>query len=237
MCHIPNIRSVMEGAQRLLKDNGVLVFEDPYTGDILQKTSYDQIYDEHVFYFSLASVSYLLKMHGFEVFDVRPLATHGGSMRYYAAREGRHVVSSRVGDLMLAEERLELDRLDTYQQLYRRVTASRTKLVSLLGDLRAAQKRVVGYGATAKSSTMLNFCRINQDLVEFISDSTPDKQGKYTPGTHIPVRSHEAFMADYPDYALLLAWNHKEEIVAKESRFREQGGKWMTYVPEVSVFR
>lgn len=235
MCHIPDIHSVVAGIKILLKPNGLLIFEDPYLGDIVQKSSYDQIYDEHVFYFSVKSISYLMEHHKLEVFDVMPLDAHGGSMRYMVGHKGARTVSEAVDKQLAQEEVIGLHRPETYHHLHQTIKKSRDDLMELLHDLKRRSKRVVGYGATSKSTTVINYCGITPDLVEFISDTTPIKQGKFSPGAHIPVRPYDEFMADYPDYALLFAWNHSAEIMSKEQNFRRSGGKWLVYVPKVKV--
>ena len=235
MCHIPYLHSVAAGIKILLKPRGVLMFEDPYLGDIVQKTSYDQIYDEHAFYFSVASVSHLFCEHGLEVIDVQPQDVHGGSMRYIISHKGARPVSAAVEAQRAKEEALGLHRRETYHALRRNIEKSRDDLMALLRDLKRQGKRVVGYGATSKSTTVTNYCGITPDLVEFISDTTPIKQGKLSPGAHIPVCPYADFQQSYPDYALLFAWNHAGEIMAKEQKFREAGGKWINYVPTVQV--
>jgi methylation protein EvaC len=235
MCHIPYIHSVFEGVGTVLKPRGVLVFEDPYLGDIVEKTSYDQIYDEHAFYFSLASVGTLAERHGLEIVDVLPQEVHGGSLRYVLARQGTRPVATSVARQREKERTLGLDRPATYDALRRRIEASREKLRGVLLDMKARGKRVVGYAATSKSTTVTNYCTITPDLVEFISDTTPTKQGKFSPGAHIPVRPYGEFVARYPDFALLFGWNHAQEIRSKEAGFRASGGKWIEYVPEVRI--
>lgn len=235
MCHIPDLHSVGEGVDRLLKPDGVLIFEDPYLGDVIEKTSYDQIYDEHVYLFSVASVSSAFGPHGLEVIDVRPQVTHGGSMRYILGRKGRHAVSAAVGRQRAHEQALGLHLPETYARFRANCEGSRDRLVALLQELKAAGKRVAGYAATSKSTTVTNYCGIGPDLVEFISDTTPIKQGKFSPGTHIPVRPHADFAARHPDYALLFAWNHQREILEKEQEFVAGGGRWILFVPEVGV--
>lgn len=237
MCHIPYLHSVAAGIGLLLKPRGVLMFEDPYMGDIVQKVSYDQIYDEHAFYFSVASVSHLFGEHGLEVIDVQPQNVHGGSMRYVIAHKGARPVLPSVAEQRAREDALGLHRSETYVELRRNIERSRDELMALLRDLKRQGKRVVGYGATSKSTTVTNYCGITPDLVEFISDTTPIKQGKFSPGAHIPVRPYSAFQEHYPDYALLFAWNHAEEIMAKEQKFRDAGGQWIGYVPKVQVSR
>lgn len=235
MCHIPYLNSVVEGIKVLLKADGVFIFEDPYLGDIVEKTSYDQIYDEHAFYFSLASISYLFEQHGLEVIEVMPQNVHGGSMRYTIAHKEEKKVSESVIKQHQKEKELGLHSSDTFERLRQNIEMSRDELVSLLTDLRQQGKRIVGYAATSKSTTVTNYCGITQDLLEFISDTTPIKQGKFSPGTHIPVKKYQEFYDNYPEYALLFAWNHTEEIMVKEKKFMESGGKWIVYVPKVRV--
>lgn len=235
ICHIPNINSIFSGVEHLLSPNGVFVYEDPYLGDIIQKTSYDQVYDEHVFFFSALSVSYLAEKNGLELVDVEPLSTHGGSMRYFIARKGSREIGSAVGKQILFEKGLKLDRMDTYVQFRKNVETSREQLMQLLNQMKNEGKRVVGYAATSKSTTVTNYCGITDKLVEFICDTTPLKQNKFSPGAHIPVKSHEHFKNNYPDFALLFGWNHAKEIMEKEQDFVRQGGRWIVYVPEVKI--
>lgn len=235
MCHIPDIVGVVRGIGKLLKPSGVVMFEDPYLGDVIERTSYDQIYDEHVFLFSAHSIQYLFRLHGMELIDVLPQKTHGGSMRYVLAHQSTYPVSTAVTQLLKKEQLLGLHRLATFDAFRKNVEQSRKDLLTLLRDLKMQGKRIAGYGATSKSTTILNYCGIGSDLIEYISDTTPIKQGKFTPGVHIPVKPYEAFQADPPDYAVLFAWNHAEEIMAKEKGFMEAGGRWIVHVPKVQV--
>jgi len=235
MCHIPYLHSIVSGIEILLKPDGVVMFEDPYLGDIIQNTIYDQIYDEHAFLFSVGSIQYLFKMYGMEVIDVEPQETHGGSMRYVIARKGVRSVSENVHKQLEKENKLGLHKLETYDKFRGNCEHSRDSLMTLLDDIKKQGKRIVGYAATSKSTTIINYCEITTDHIEFISDTTPIKQGKFSPGAHIPVRPHEDFAANYPDYALLFAYNHAREIMAKEQKFMQSGGKWVVYVPEVKI--
>ncbi|MBM3721377.1 MAG: methyltransferase domain-containing protein [Actinobacteria bacterium] len=235
MCHIPDIVGVVKGIRRVLKPTGVVMFEDPYLGDVVSKTSYDQIYDEHVFLFSALSIQYLFGLHGMDLIDVLPQKTHGGSMRYVLAHRGAYPVKNSVTELIARERAQGLDRLTTFKTFGANVEQSKRSLLILLKELKSQGKRVAGYGATSKSTTILNYCGIGLDLIEYISDTTPIKQGKFTPGMHIPVVPYETFKANPPDYAVLFAWNHAEEIMAKEKDFISAGGKWIVHVPEVRV--
>jgi methylation protein EvaC len=233
MCHIPDLPGVAAGVQRLLKPDGVFIFEDPYLGDMIAKTSYDQIYDEHVFIFSATSVLRAFAAHGLDLIDAVPQITHGGSMRYVFAPKGSRPVSPRVGDQLAKEKAQGLDRAETYRRFKGNCERSRTLLMQTLEDLRRQDKRVVGYGATSKSTTVTNYCGITPAHIEFISDTTPIKQSKLSPGVHIPVKPYTEFVRDYPDCALLFAWNHAAEIREKERAFIAAGGRWLVYVPEV----
>src|SRR5579885_1287933 len=235
MCHIPDLPGVAAGARHLLKPDGVFIFEDPYLGDMIAKTSYDQVYDEHVFIFSATSIARAFAPHGLELVDVAPQITHGGSMRYTLAPKGSRPASARVAEQLAKERAQGLDRLETYQRFKENCEHSRARLMQTLEQLRKQGRRVVGYGATSKSTTVTNYCGITPQHVEFISDTTPIKQGKLSPGAHIPVRPYDEFTRAYPDYALLFAWNHAAEIREKEQAFLAAGGRWIVYVPDVKV--
>ncbi|MDQ8706184.1 class I SAM-dependent methyltransferase [Streptomyces sp. LHD-70] len=233
--HIPYLGSVFRGVDALLAPRGVLVLEDRHLGAIMEQNSFDQIYDEHFYLFSATSVSALARLHGFALVDVEPLAVHGGSMRYTIARAGSRTPSPAVEALQDRERAQGLTDPETYQKFGDHVRRGCAELMELLERLRAEGRTVVGYGATAKSATVINYCGIGPDLLPFICDSTPAKQGRLTPGRHIPVRPPSAFSDPYPDYAVLFAWNHAEEIMAKEQEFRDAGGRWILYVPDVHV--
>jgi SAM-dependent methyltransferase len=235
MCHIPDFLSVLSGIDVLLSKKGVVVFEDPYMGAVVEKTSYDQFYDEHVFLFSLHSISYAFSLFGMEVFDVAPQVTHGGSMRYYICRKGEYQVAEAVTNLLEKEKLQGLDKIDVYLQFAKNCADSKSKLLEELSRLSKEGKKVVGYGATSKSTTVLNYCQIGPDLISYISDTTPIKIGKFSPGMHIPIRSYEDFKSSYPDVAVLFAWNHQTEIFEKEKAFRDGNGKWLFFVPQVEI--
>lgn len=235
MCHIPNLNDIAKGIARLLKPNGLLIFEDPYLGDMVKKVSYDQIYDEHVYIFSAHSVAKAFSIAGLELVDLIPQRTHGGSMRYVLAHKGSRKVSSNVIQILEEEKCLGLNNIETFKNFKLNCEASRENLRSLLKEIRTSGDVVVGYGATSKSTTILNYCNLNHEYISYISDTTPIKQNKYTPGMHIPVKSYDFFKSDMPKYVLLFAWNHADEIFEKESKFTEQGGKWIRFVPRVEI--
>ena len=235
MCHIPYIHSIYDGVKTLLKEDGVFIFEDPYLGEIIEKTSFDQIYDEHVFLFSALSVNYLANMHDLELVNVEPQITHGGSMRYTIAHKGIKIVSQNVIKLIDQEKKLGLDKKQSYLSFTDNVNKIKNDLINLLTKLKNDGKKVVAYGATSKSTTVTNYFGITPDLVECIYDTTPIKQNKLSPGAHIPVLPYDQFRESNPDYVLLFAWNHATEIMKKESDYMGHDRHWITYIPNVKV--
>jgi methylation protein EvaC len=235
LSHISYLGSVFRGVDALLAPEGVFVFEDPYFLDIVEKVSFDQIYDEHVYFFTVRSIQAAAAQYGLALVDVERISQHGGEVRYTVAREGARTPSPAIAELLDAERAADLIEWPTLQHFARKVADRADALVALLRDLKDAGKRVVGYGATAKSSTLMNYCGIGPDLVSSVYDNTPTKQGKYTPGSHIPVLGPDEFDKPYPDFALLFAWNHAAEIMARLRPFREAGGKWIMYVPDVHL--
>ena len=235
MCHIPYMHSIYDGVKTLLSDDGVFIFEDPYLGEIIEKTSFDQIYDEHVFLFSALSISHLAKMHDLELINVESQVTHGGSMRYTIAHKGAKAVSQNVTNLIEKEKNLGLDSAQAYTGFTDSVNKIRDDLIELLNKLKKDGKKVVAYGATSKSTTVTNYFGITPELVECIYDTTPIKHNKLSPGAHIPVLPYKQFRESNPDYVLLFAWNHATEIMKKESDYMGQNRHWITYIPEVKV--
>ncbi len=235
VCHIADLAQVFEGAHVLLGPRGVFMFEDPYLGDIVSRTAFDQIYDEHIHYFSLEAVTHLAARHGLQVIDALPQTVHGGEMRFVLGHVGAHPISGRVTALAAREASQGLGEIETLQGFARAVGQSRDALRALLDRLAREGRRVAGYGATSKSTTVINYCGLGPQHIEFITDITPTKIGRYSPGGHIPVRDHDAFVSHPPEYAVLFAWNHAAEIRAKEGAFEARGGRWITYVPRVEV--
>lgn len=235
MCHIPYMHSIFDGVKTLLKEDGIFMFEDPYLGEIIEKTSFDQIYDEHVFLFSALSVNYLANMHDLELVNVEPQITHGGSMRYTIAHKGIKKVSQNVVKLIDQEKKLGLDKKQSYLGFTDNINKIKNDLINLLTKLKNDGKKVVAYGATSKSTTVTNYFGITPDLVECIYDTTPIKQNKLSPGAHIPVLPYDQFRESEPDYVLLFAWNHATEIMKKESDYMANNRHWITYIPNVKV--
>jgi SAM-dependent methyltransferase len=232
--HIDDLESLLHGINRLLSDGGVFIIEVPYLLNLLNNMEFDTIYHEHLSYFAIHPLVYLFKKFGMEIVNVKQIPVHGGSVRVFVQRSPKQQ-SKNVTKLLLMEQETKLDSLETYMKFAEDVALVKKKLVKLLKALKNKKSRITGYGATAKSNTLLNYCEIGTDILDYISDTTQFKQGRYTPGTHIPIVPEEKFHEDLPDFALLLAWNYAEEILQKESKYREKGGKFILPIPEPKV--
>ena len=236
ICHIQDLDDAFKAVKNLLTPSGVFVFEDPSLLRMLERGSYDQIYDEHAHVFSVIALDNLLRRNGLKIFSVDNLSVHGGSNRIYAS----HIDSGLAGDSVrqnINEEMVfGLDQFETYEIFADRVKTSKKVLNRKLSNLTKNGKRIVRIGATSKSSTVFNYCGIDSSLIECVTDTTPAKQGLFTPGSHIPVVSRDSVNLNDYDYAFLGAWNFKEVIANKESEFVKSGGKFITHVPEVMDF-
>lgn len=237
ICHIPDMIDFASGISELIGDEGKFIFEEPYIGSMLEKTSYDQIYDEHVYIFGTLSVRSIFARAGLELVDAIPQETHGGSMRYVLMKSGKGLISKELEMILQRELSLGLDKEEPYLEFGKRCETRKLEFKSLLVDLKKQGKRVAGYAATSKSTTVLNYSDVGKDLIEYISDSTPEKQGTVTPGTHIPVISHEQMRINPPDYLILFAWNHEKEILAKETELTANGLKWIRFVPRIEILK
>lgn len=236
LCHIPDLNGLAKSLDCLLDDEGTFIFEDPYLLEIVNQLAYDQIYDEHVYYFSVSSLSRLFESQGFRLFRVQPIPVHGGSMRVFGCRAGaRRAEEASVAAQAALEQDHGLRSLAAYNAFADRVAQSRRALIDLLQSLKRDGKRLVGYAAASKGTVILNYCGIGPETLEYVCDTTPTKHGLFTPGTHIPIVPAETFAADYPDYAFVLAWNHLKEIVEKESGFTAHGGKFISHIPAARV--
>ncbi len=231
MCHIPDLNDIAKGAYNLLNEKGVLIFEDPYLGDMLEKVSYDQIYDEHVYIFSAISVQNIFGSHGFELINLMPQTTHGGSMRYVFAKKGQRDIQPIVNEIIENEISNGFDKESTYIKFKENCELSKKRFRDILIKAKDSNKTVAGYGATSKSTTILNYCNVGPELIDFISDTTPIKQNTLTPGKHIPVLSYEYFKENIPDVIILFAWNHANEIIQKEKDEIDKNVEWITHLP------
>jgi methylation protein EvaC len=235
IAHIPAIVDAANGIADLLDRDGIFAFEAIYLGDVLRNNMFDQIYAEHVFTFSIGAVQAIFRACGLELIDVTHLDAQGGSVRYSLCHSGRKPPSRSVAYALQQEACLGLHELTTYEAFAKRSYLIRDQLRDLLLELHHGNCRLAGYGASAKGTTVLNWCEIDADVLEFVSDNTPAKQGKVVPGTSIPICCPQHFAVSKPDYALLLAWNHRDEIERREIAYRQAGGKWVLYIPRVVV--
>tara|TARA_Y100001970_G_C14232151_1_gene859323 strand:+ start:1846 stop:3063 length:1218 start_codon:yes stop_codon:yes gene_type:complete len=235
MHHISNIREVVSGAKILLKKGGLMITEDPYLADMISLNSYEQIYAEHNFIWSVSSMKYLFNLYDMEIINVIPNKYHGGCLRYYLAHKGSYRVKQSVGLYLDKERNIGLLEQNIYKKFHHLCKASRQNILKLIDKTKNNGKNIVGYGATAKSSTLINYCGLTKEHIDYICDSTPAKQGLFSPGAHIPVVSPIEFSNKYPDYSILFAWNHKKEIFQKEKNYLDQGGKWIEYVPKINI--
>jgi SAM-dependent methyltransferase len=237
LAHVPDLNDFVAGMKRLLKPTGVITMEFPHLQRLMEQNQFDTIYHEHFSYFSFFTVEQVFAAHGLTLFDVDELSTHGGSIRIYARHEqdSSKPVSTRAQQLRARELALGFNRLQTYQNFAEQVKSTKRKILSLLIDLKNRGSSIVGYGAPGKGNTLLNYCGIRTDLLSYTVDRNPYKQGKYTPGTHIPILSPDTIRDTRPDYIFILPWNLKDEIIAQMSFVREWGGKFIVPIPEPQI--
>ncbi len=226
ICHIPNLTELIESVDMLLSKSGTFVFEEPYLGSMFEKVSYDQIYDEHIFMFSASSVSKIFKIFNFVLVDVIPQPTHGGSLRYIIKRKGNEV-SSNVSKIIEYETKIGLDKLSSCLNFKIQCEESKQKILNKINSYKRDGKSICGYAATSKSTTILNYCNINSNHIDYICDTTKEKIGKFSPGMHIPIKNMDYFRKNQTDCVYLFAWNHKKEIFNKEKNFK---GEWFSHV-------
>jgi SAM-dependent methyltransferase len=236
--HIPDIRGVTRGIQNLLADNGVFVFEVHYLGKITQGLQYDMIYHEHLYYYSLVALINHFARYDMVVFDVKPIPIHGGSMRYYVCKRGSRYaesVSPRVALLRQDELAAGLDRAETFARYATHIAQRKQALMDLLNRLRASGRSVAGYGASGRANTIIQYCNITHDHLEYIIDDAPAKHGFYTPGSHFLIRPNTVIKDDPPDYLLIFAWSYINEIAEKCRSYLDGGGRMIVPLPNVSL--
>jgi methylation protein EvaC len=227
ICHIPDLNNLIESIDLLLSKNGTFVFEEPYLGSMFEKVSYDQIYDEHIYIFSASAISKIFVKYGFQLTDVLPQITHGGSMRYVINRKNTTDVSNNVKNIINYELKNNLDTLQACLNFKKNCELSKKNIVNKINELKNSNKSICGYAATSKSTTILNYCNIDNKIIDYICDTTKEKIGKFSPGMHIPIVDMDYFYKNKTDSAYLFAWNHKEEIFKKEKNFK---GEWFSHV-------
>ena len=229
ICHIPDLKSLIKGIDLLLTKKGLFIFEEPYLGSMFKKGSYDQIYDEHIFMFSAHSVDKIFNLYGFELIDAIKQKTHGGSMRYVVARRKAYKKNVNVRKILDYENKNNINSFKGCLNFKKKCENSKKKLIQKLNEYKKKNLRIAGYAATSKSTTILNYCNIGTDYINFISDTTPEKIGKYSPGMHIPIVPVSHLKKKMPDKIFLFAWNHKKEIFKKEKSIIKKN-KWFAHV-------
>jgi len=232
--HIDNIESVLKGVDTLLSTTGVFIIEAPYLPKLIKNVEFDTIYHEHLSYFSLQPLIYFFNKYGFEVVDVKSISSHGGSNRIFVQRLPA-IRSENVKTMLMQEIEDKIYSFNTYLQFANNVELIKNNLTTLLKIFKSQNLKIVGYGATAKGNTLLNYCKIGPETLDYISDTTPTKQGTYSPGMHIPIVSEKTFHEDIPDIALLLAWNYADTILIKENEYIKNDGKFIIPIPEPKV--
>ncbi len=237
IAHVPDLNDFVAGMQILLKPGGVITIEFPHLMRLIEDNQWDTIYHEHFSYFSFLTVGRVFQAHGLRLFDVEELPTHGGSLRVYACRadDPAKPLSEPARELAERERAAGYEELETYLGYGRRVEADKRQILDFLIDVKRQDLRIVGYGAPAKGNTLLNYCGVRRDFIDYTCDLNPHKQGHFLPGSHIPIRSPEAIREDRPDVVLILPWNLKDEIVEQLSFIREWGGRFAARTPELKL--
>jgi SAM-dependent methyltransferase len=237
LAHVPDINDFVAGMKILLADQGVITMEFPHLMRLMERNQFDTIYHEHFSYLSFSTVRTIFAAHGLTLFDVEELQTHGGSIRIYArhAADPSHAIDERVERMLQREQSAGFGRVETYEKFDRQVKATKRKLLTFLIEAKEAGKSIAGYGAPGKGNTLLNYCGIRTDFLDYTVDRSPHKQGNFLPGSRIPIHAPEMIQQTCPDYLLILPWNLKEEIMQQTAYIRQWNGKWIVPIPEVEV--
>jgi SAM-dependent methyltransferase len=237
LAQVPDLNDFVEGLKTMLKPHGVLTLEFPHLLRLIEHNEFDTIYHEHFSYFSLFTIERILQVHGLRLFDLEELASHGGSLRIYACRaeDQTHVLGASIGKVMADEKAAGLDSLEGYQNFSRQVKQTKLALLDFLVKAAREGKSVAGYGAPGKSATLLHYCGISRDLIEYTVDRSPYKQGRFLPGTHIPIYHADRIRETKPDYVVILPWNLKAEIMKQLQYIREWGGRFVVPIPTATI--
>ena len=239
LAHVPNLNDFVEGLKILLKHEGIITLEFPHILQLIDKNQFDTIYHEHFSYFSLITLKRLFEMHKLKIFDVEELNTHGGSLRIFVKHEDNNFQKEKksVKKILEKEKIFGLKKVSTYTNFSREVNLIRKELLNFLDKAKKDKKTVVGYGAPAKGNTLLNFCEINFELIDYTVDISPHKQKMYLPGSHILIKNPNEIFKTKPDYVLILPWNLKKEIMIQMKDIRKWGGKFVIPIPEVRIYQ
>tara|TARA_Y100000816_G_scaffold288902_1_gene274348 strand:- start:1913 stop:3097 length:1185 start_codon:yes stop_codon:yes gene_type:complete len=234
--HIHNLNETFKAINYTLSDNGVFILEDPSLVEVLKNKSYDQFYDEHSYVFSISALKNITKETGLIIFDIEKLKTHGGSNRVYFKKISNKKIriSKVVSENLIKETKLGINNIKIYNKFSKEVRNSKKRLIKIFKNLKKNKEKIIGYGATYKSSTVLNFCNLDNKYIDYFLDTTPTKIGKFTPGTHIPILKYKKIPDDI-NYAFLGAWNFKDEIFKKEKQYIKRGGKFISHVPSPKI--
>lgn len=236
--HIPDIQGVTRGIQQLLADDGVFIFEVHYLGKVIMGLQYDMVYHEHLYYYSLIALINHFKRYGLTIFDVKPIPIHGGSMRYYVCKKtSKHAADPSPRVELLRQEELArgFDRPETFSQFAADVNSRKNKLMNLLNALRGKGRTIAGYGASGRANTIIQYCGITHDHIDYMIDDAPAKEGFYTPGSHFQIRLNNTLKTNPPDYLLLFAWTYFNEIAEKCRDYIDAGGRLIVPLPDVRV--
>ncbi len=238
LAHVPDLNGFVRGMKILLHDKGVITLEFPHLMRLMEENQFDTIYHEHFSYFSLGTIRQCFERHGLQIFDVDELPTHGGSLRVYAGHESdiSKTRSARVDDLLAREQEAGLTNLERYLAFGEQVKETKRKLVNFLIAAKQNGKSVIGYGAPAKGNTLLNYCGVGKDLIDYTVDRSPHKQGHFLPGTRIPIFSPDRIKETMPDFVLILPWNLQDEIMDQMKYIRQWNGRFVVPIPEVRVY-
>lgn len=235
LAHVPNINDFVGGLKILLNEQGVITMEFPHLLHLILHNQFDTIYHEHFSYFSLYTVRQIFEAHDLGIFDVDELSTHGGSLRIYAQHKGIRKIETSINELIEKERKHKLFEIDTYLNFQQQIQHIKNDLLSFLVEQKRLGKKVAAYGAAAKGNTLLNYCGIKSDLIAFVADLSPHKQGKYLPGSRIPIYAPDEIGKQKPDYILILPWNIKDEIMNQLSSIHHWGGKFVVPIPDLKV--
>jgi len=233
--HIDNLDDFMTTANSLLVDDGIIVIEAPYLLHLIENMEYDTIYHEHLSYLSVKPMVKFFEKFGFEIFDIKEQIIHGGTLRYFISRKNKKEITEEVSNYLHNEDEKELYSGEKLNEFANLVKNHRSTLLQLLNDLKNDGKKIVAISAPAKGNTLLNYCKIDSKILDYVTERNPLKIGKFTPGMHIPVYSDEKLLEDQPDYALILAWNFAEEIIRNNSNYQERGGKFIIPIPKLRI--
>ncbi len=236
LAHVPDINDFVKGVRALLKDEGVFTFEFPHLLNLLEQNQFDTIYHEHFSYLSLTSVNAIFKSVNLRVFDVEQIPTHGGSLRIFGCHENsKHLLTGRVAELLLRENHAGMKSSEYYHGFQEKAFRVKSNLLEFLLHARKEGKRVAGYGAAAKGNTLLNYCGVKNDLIEFVVDLSPHKQGRFLPGSHIPIVEEARLKTFRPDFIIIFPWNIKDEIMKQLSYAMEWGGRFVIAIPKLRI--